>query len=744
MSGRALIAAAGLLAAVLTAESRVAIAAPGAFVVSSPPNGAFVTGTPTLAWQASSNAASYTVTITPTTGAPFVKAGLTVSSYAIPTAAALTEAAGPYTWRVTASDAAGITVDSNTWSFFVDMTPPQPFGLAAPTDGAFSRSPVRFRWDATTDSGSGVSTYHVFVDGVRCADTIVAAFSPSAGACNLTEGTHTWAVSVEDATGNVRWCNQAPGGVGGWVVKLDDTGPVAGDGGTFDLTSPADGAVVKQQSPLFSWQAATDQGAGGVTYLLYIDGVASGASGQMLGTVITDTTYTIPDFLLDGPHTWRVRARDAVGNFTDSMTRAFTVDTTKPDPFRLSMPSNGACSMTPTPNLCWFAPNDRGGVGGYQVWIDGAVAVSTSDPTLTCATPPAALSPGVHTWYVVATDRVGNARQSLETFQILIDYRAPATPPLLSPPSATSSADPPMFSWGAASDAGGLAKYQIFVDGGVVATLTADTLAWLPRSDFSVGQHAWYVLAVDQCGQSTPSATGTFTTTACAPDGVDHPCPGYNLGPCTPGTRTCTAAGTWGACVGAVKPSPEICNNLDDDCDGVVDQGSNGCGGVCTLPSFVSAPCDGDDADLCQEGVYVCVGLSSLKCVETGPVNVEICNGRDDDCNGIIDDGLSGCATSVSDGGSGTDAGIAPPDGGDGGDAEGDDDDASVSDGGDAGGTGGKTGRPPVDAGADASPHAKSGSGCSCTSAPSGPEPAPLIAIGFAVAVIARRRWRAR
>ncbi len=741
MSLRTLAAAAALFSAALAAEPHAAFAAPGAFLISSPANGAFVTATPTLAWEASSNAASYTVTVTPTTGAAFVKSGLTVSPYTIPATAALTEAAGPYTWRVTARDAAGATVDSNSWSFFVDTTPPLPFGLTAPADGAFNRSAGRFRWDAATDAGSGLATYHFYLDGVRCGDALVASFSLSAGTCNPAEGPHTWAVSAEDATGNIRWCNQAPGGVGGWVVKIDDTGPSAGDGGVFDLTSPAAGAVVSQQSPPFSWQAAADRGSGGVTYLLYIDGLPAGASGEPTGAVITDTTYTIADLLADGPHMWRVRARDAVGNFTDSPTRTFTVDTTKPDLFRLSLPGNGACSMTPTPNLCWLSATDRGGVGGYQLWIDGALASSTNDPTDTCATPSAALSPGMHSWYVVATDRVGNARQSMETFQILIDYRAPGAPTLLSPASGTTSPDPPMFGWGAASDAGGIARYQVFVDGGAVATLTPDSLAWLPRADFSVGPHSWYVLAVDQCGQSMPSATGTFTTSACTPDGVPHPCPGYNLGPCTPGTRTCDAPASWSACAGAVKPSPESCNNVDDDCDGVVDQGTNGCGGACTLMSFVSAPCDGDDADLCQEGVYTCVGLNSLKCVETTPVNVEVCNGRDDDCNGIVDD-LPGCATAATDGGLGSDA--AAPDGGGDVDAEGDDAPTTGAGGNGAnGGNGGRTGRQP-DAGADASTRGKSSSGCSCAAAPSDREPAPLFAVGLGTALVAVARSRRR
>lgn len=44
------------------------------------------------------------------------------------------------------------------------------------------------------------------------------------------------------------------------------------------------------------------------------------------------------------------------------------------------------------------------------------------------------------------------------------------------------------------------------------------------------------------------------------------------IGICRSGTSTC-AYGNWSSCGGAVAPRKEVCNNLDDDCDGEVDEG---------------------------------------------------------------------------------------------------------------------------------------------------------------------------
>ncbi len=73
----------------------------------------------------------------------------------------------------------------------------------------------------------------------------------------------------------------------------------------------------------------------------------------------------------------------------------------------------------------------------------------------------------------------------------------------------------------------------------------------------------------------------------------------------------------------------EICNGLDDDCDGMVDEDFG-----------VGDPCDGADTDMCQEGVIVCQGGAAV-CDDATDSTVEICNTLDDDCDGTIDDGFN-------------------------------------------------------------------------------------------------------
>ncbi len=71
----------------------------------------------------------------------------------------------------------------------------------------------------------------------------------------------------------------------------------------------------------------------------------------------------------------------------------------------------------------------------------------------------------------------------------------------------------------------------------------------------------------------------------------------------------------------------DVCNGMDDDCDGVVD-------------NFVpqdGKPCESALKGVCQTGKFSCVS-AALTCIQTVQPTAEKCNGLDDDCDGQVDE----------------------------------------------------------------------------------------------------------
>ncbi len=104
------------------------------------------------------------------------------------------------------------------------------------------------------------------------------------------------------------------------------------------------------------------------------------------------------------------------------------------------------------------------------------------------------------------------------------------------------------------------------------------------------------------------------------------PCDGPDSDRCTEGQVVCGANGGT-VCSDTTADSVERCNLSDDDCDGEVDEGFH-----------VGESCDGQDSDMCAEGEFVCNASGGAVCSDTTSSTVERCNGQDDDCDGTVDE----------------------------------------------------------------------------------------------------------
>ncbi|TNE43121.1 MAG: hypothetical protein EP343_34510 [Deltaproteobacteria bacterium] len=135
----------------------------------------------------------------------------------------------------------------------------------------------------------------------------------------------------------------------------------------------------------------------------------------------------------------------------------------------------------------------------------------------------------------------------------------------------------------------------------------------------------------EACNDKDDNCNGQADEGCKCTNGTSRPC-GSSVGACKEGTQTCQK-GLWGNCVGQVLPTTEVCNGIDDNCDGKVDEAYSTLGQACSTGV----------GECSVTGKWVCgKDEKSVVCdAQAKPPSKELCDGLDNDCNGKVDDNLT-------------------------------------------------------------------------------------------------------
>jgi hypothetical protein len=378
-----------------------------------------------------------------------------------------------------ATDLAGnpvATTLSTTFRTTDDVAPPIPNAPVGPTYANVSSPDPQFLWSAVTDDGSGVASYQLEVvvtpGGAPVWSGVVSGTAKSIGNQSALDGRSIVArVAARDLYGNAST-------FGAWSAptKVDVTAPAVG--------TVADAGAWTGPSVQFSWPASSD-GSGIDHYeVRFATGVPS--FGGVPDVVTSNPSVTLDaSSYLDGVQIFAsVVAVDGAGNVgVASVSDGVRLDKVAP-----GVPGTpygpGAYALTSPVRFDWAAATDAlSGVASYQVSAFTAktagvpLPVSHPDPASTFADVTASDGTTVYV-QVTATDRAGNVGPvSAWSAPVVVDLTKPTKPGQPQRPAGAVLASPVAYTWTPATDASGIAWYEVVAMNGLDPVFSGTTAA---------------------------------------------------------------------------------------------------------------------------------------------------------------------------------------------------------------------------------------------------------------------------
>ncbi len=551
--------------------------------------------TPDFSWAATSDSASGFDHFELTVDGKVYQAG---SSTKVSAPDPLDE--GGHTWYVTAFDKVGNkTLSNSTRVVYVDYYNPGPFDLVSPADTStvYTLTPT-LSWSKSVDTGSGVQTYEIWIDGVKN------------GTVNAPTTAYTLSIPLSS------------GVVHKWYVKaIDKGGAATSSTHTFALTvyscqpgdtKPCTGNSVGTCNP--GHYVCSDAGIWGSTCVGKIVPVAETCDG--LDNSCDGVTDEGLGSTTCGTGVCKTTVSNCVNGTSNACTPLAVATSEMCDGLDNNCDGSTDEGFSPAPGTACTA-----GLGACMK--SGKNVCSQDGFTTTCNAQ--SLPPGTETCNGVDDDCNGQTDDGLGQITCGQGICVHSVDKCIS--GVTQICNP--FTGKTAETCNG---FDDNCDG-----VTDDGLG---TTSCGLGVCA---TTASNCVNGAANACiplAVATTETC--DGLDNNCDGSTdegfspapgtvctagLGACAKsGKNVCSQDGTSTQCDAQPLPAgSESCNGLDDDCNGQTDDGlgQTACG-----------------KGVCAHSVDTCVAGVSQICDPLAGQTVETCNGLDDNCDGATDEGL--------------------------------------------------------------------------------------------------------